>query len=451
MTRTLVLFSLLTLFISVCNIKLSASTPICGHPDDQQVDLPTNWTTFVPPPAGQSYVDPVFGCTVKRLTDGSQEQAWDGSHLGLMNFYSTLTALNAADSLLFVVATDGDWSIRDTNGNIVVSSGNMPSFSGHPLWDAANGNVFYYALGNVVYRGTINGNSVSGTALHTFTRYSAITSMDAADVSQDSDHIALVGQNSNGTMDVFVWSVSQRARTSTYTTHCTGRVAGAGQPGCLHKLQLSADNQLTIQFNNDGSGAEQGVRLWNGSTLAHLQDHTSHYDTGYDLNGNPVFISLDNSYTLASLSNPCPSGWGLDIRQLNDLQSAVCLLDNQPYWHVSYRGGASQPWVALSFFDSRSPGPEFFSNDSNYRAPSTSNWQLYEDEIVVATVDASQVYRLAQARSRSMESYWAQPRAAISRDGKYVVFSSDMAHPNGCPANMHVPNDCSDVYMIQVQ
>ena len=49
-----------------------------------------------------------------------------------------------------------------------------------------------------------------------------------------------------------------------------------------------------------------------------------------------------------------------------------------------------------------------------------------------------------------MESYWAQPHAAISRDGNYVVFSSDMAHPNGCPANMHVAGDCSDVYLIKV-
>jgi hypothetical protein len=25
-----------------------------------------------------------------------------------------------------------------------------------------------------------------------------------------------------------------------------------------------------------------------------------------------------------------------------------------------------------------------------------------------------------------------------------------MAHPNGCPANMHVANECSDVYIIKV-
>ena len=428
----------------------AVSAPSCGQVNDKLVHLPPNYDTFTPPGVGQSYVDPVYGCSVKRLTNGSLEQLGDGSHPGLMNSYSTLTALNATDTMLFVLASDGEWSIRDTNGNLVASSSNMPGFSGHPVWDASNGNTFYYAMGNSVYSGTISGSSINGNALHTFSEYSAVTSMDMADLSQDGDHIALVGQNSNGTMDAFVWSVSQKTKTLTYKTVCTGSVAGSGQPGCLHKLQLTATNLLSIQFNNDGSGSEQGIRLWNGSSLVHLQDKTGHYDVGYDLNGDPVFISLNNSYTLSGVSNPCPSGWGLDVGQLTNLSSAACLLDNVPYWHISYRGGTSQPWITLSFFDSRTPGPEYFTKDANYQTISSGNWQLYEDEIVVGKVDGSSVYRLAHARSRSMESYWAQPHAAISRDGKYIIFSSNMAHPSGCPANMHVANDCSDVYLINL-
>lgn len=430
----------------------TSSGPICGKLNDGSVHLPPNYDTFTPPAAGQSYVDPVFGCTVQRVTNGSTETLGDGTHPGLMNFYSTLTALNADDNMLFVVATDGNWSIRGTSGNVVIATSKMPNFSGHPVWDASNGNVFYYALNNSVFSGTISGTSLSSTNLHTFSEYGAVTSMDMADLSQDGDHMALIGQNSNGTMDIFVWSFGQKAKTSVYTTSCTGSVAGAGQPGCLHKLQLTPDNRLTIQFANEGAGAEQGVRLWTGSTLVHMQDvNTNHYDTGSDLNGNPIYASVVNSTILSSATSPCASGWGLDVRQLNNINSAICLLDNQPYWHISYRGSASQPWFAISFFDSRTPGPEFFSSDGSYQTASTANWQLYEDEIILEKVDASKIYRLAHARSRSMESYWAQPHAAISRDGKYVVFTSDMAHPNGCPANMHVANDCSDVYMIKVQ
>src|SRR5207302_10595731 len=78
------------------------AAPLCGQLDDKQVHIPANWATFTPPAAGQSYVDPAFGCTVKRLTNGSLEALWDGNHPGLMNQYSTLAALNATDTLLFV-------------------------------------------------------------------------------------------------------------------------------------------------------------------------------------------------------------------------------------------------------------------------------------------------------------------------------------------------------------
>ena len=57
---------------------------------------------------------------------------------------------------------------------------------------------------------------------------------------------------------------------------------------------------------------------------------------------------------------------------------------------------------------------------------------------------------MAQARSRSAEGYWATPRAAISRDGKYIVFDSNMAYPNGCSGKVHVKNECMDVYLIRV-
>jgi Abnormal spindle-like microcephaly-assoc'd, ASPM-SPD-2-Hydin len=430
----------------------SGSALLCGQSNDKAVHLPPNYDTFTPPPAGQSYVDPVFGCSVKRLTSsGTDENAWDGTHLSFANYYSTLTAMNASDSLLFIVSNDGGWRVRDTDGKVVISESAMPPFEGHPVWDASNGNVFYYTHNNSLYSGTINGSSVTSKVLHSFSEYSGVVSSDSADLSQDGDHIALVGQNSNNTMDAFVWSLSQQTKTSKYTTTCTNSGSVANGVGCLHKIQLTPNNLLSIQFNNDGTGKEQGIRLWNGSSLVHLEDNTNHYDTGYDLNGVPMIAARGNSLTLSGETNPCPSGWGMDVRQLNNLSSSICLLDNVPSWHISYRGSASQPWIGISFFDDRTPGPEFFSNDGNYRSPSSSNWQLYEDEIVVAKVDAGAVYRLAHARSRSMESYWAQPHATMSRDGKYVVFTSNMANPHGCPANMHVANECSDVYLIRIQ
>jgi hypothetical protein len=433
-----------------------AAAPACGELDDGKIHVPPDWTTFEPPAVGHSYADPAFGCSVMRLTDGAQEETTsDGKHLSFMNYYSTLSAVNAGDSMVLITSDDGGWRIKSVDGKLVVASDKMPTMnSGHPVWDASNGEVFYYTHGNALYRGSIEGGSVKGTAIYTFSEYRGIVSPDAADLSQDGDHIALVGQNPSNTMDVFVWSLSEEKKTSVYTTSCQVNqwgVTQTPQPGCVHKLLLTPDNRLATDFTDDGTGVEQGLRLWDGSRLIHLQDSTNHIDTGYDASGKPVFIDMGRSSTLAGEDNPCSSGWGLDVRELNDLSAATCLLDKQPSWHVSYRGSPAQPWAALSFFDDGKSGPELFNGNAAFEKPTFDNWVLYQDEIMLVRIDRGSVYRLAHARSRSAEGYWNQPHAAISRDGKYVVFTSNMAHPNGCPAGMHVPGQCTDVYLIRVR
>ncbi len=436
--------------------RVSGSSPDCGLLNDAKRHLPPNWQTFVPPKVGYSYVDPVFGCTVKRLTDSSREDTlWNGTHTSLGIYYSTFTPMNSTDSLLMISSDDGAWRIENTAAKVVIAPDSMPKMNdGHPVWDASDGNAFYYTYENGLYKGEVGAQRVTGSLLKRFTEYRGITSPDSADLSQDGDHIALVGLNADDTLDAFVWSLGRREKTSVYRTSCTANkwgVTQTPQPGCLHKILLTPDNLLAIDFTNDGTGREQGVRLWDGNELWHLQDNTNHMDTGYDLAGVPVFIDLGRESTLRGEKNPCPSGWGLDVRQIHNVQSAKCLLDDQPSWHVSYRGSGSQPWVALSFFDDRDNGPEFFNKDVRFQAPTPANWLLYEDEIILTSIDGKTVYRLAQARSRSSENYSAQPHGAISRDGKYVLFNSNMAYPDGCPAKMHVATECTDVYMIKVR
>ena len=433
-----------------------AQAPQCGMPDDHKVHIPPDWSTFKPPEAGQSYIDPVFGCQITRITNSMEEGVLaDGNHVSLTHYYSTLTPVSADDSLLLVGSDSGAWRVMSATGKMVVPPDKMPAMnSGHPVWDASNGNAFYYARGSALEKGVVKDGSIKAVPVHTFAEYRGIVSPDAADLSEDGDHVALVGQNSDRTMDVFVWSLSKQAKTLKYTTHCTigaWDVTATPQPGCVHKLLLTADNKLAIDFTNDGKGTEEGLRLWDGQSLSHLQDGTNHADTGYDDNGNSIFVEVGRASTLEGEANPCSSGWGLDVRQLAEPAKARCLLDHQPSWHVSYRGSASQPWAALSFFDDRKSGPEFFDKSQSFEPPSDANWQLYEDEIVLARIDGGAIFRLAQARSRSAVNYWATPRAAISRDGRYVVFDSNMAHPDGCPSKMHTPNDCSDVYLIRVR
>lgn len=436
--------------------KATIEGPLCGQLNNQKVQLPKDWESFTPPSVGKSYVDTSFGCPVERLTDSSREEMLpDGTHPSLNHYYSTFSPMNETDSMVMIGSDDGEWRIKDLGGATIVGGHEMPQMnSGHPVWDALSGDSFYYTRGSALFRGIVQDHRVKAAAIHVFKEYSGIVSPDAADLSQDGEHIALVGQNPDKSMDLFVWSLKTQTKTSIYRTTCKVQqwdVTQSPQPGCVHKLQLTPNDLLSIQFSEDGEEKEQGLRLWKDDKLTRLQDGTNHYDTGYDLQGNPIFIEMGRNSTLPGDKNPCPSGWGLDVRQLDDLSSSTCLLDRQPSWHVSYRGDSEQPWAVLSFFDDRTNGPELFNNNPGFQTPSSSNWHLYEDEILLTSIDGRNQYRLAQARSRSAENYWATPRATISRDGKYVVFDSNMAYANGCPTKMHDPHDCTDVYLIKVR
>src|SRR6184192_3093342 len=446
--------------LSGSGLAQSASgAPSCGKSGDSSNHVPTDWNTFVPPGKGQSYVDPTFGCTVTRITDVSSE-VWSGSfYLPITHGYATVSPFNANDTYLMLADGWNRHFVTDLKGNMVVASGNMPGMNDTwVLWDATNVSVFYYTNGNSLMKGTISASAVAASTVHQFSEYAAINFMDETDVSQDGAHVVIVGGDTSGSSpeNVFDYDFVTNTKGPVYTTSCRGPVGGPNN-ACLHKLIQTPDNNVIVQFASDGSGPEQGNRLWTGSSpLLVLQDATNHLDGGMDLSGNAVFIESGNGTYTPGLSNPCPSGWGLDVRQIYNPASAVCLLDNPPSWHVGYRGNAQQPWVGLSFFDVRSSGPEWFDNSANYAAPSSSTWLLYEDEIMAVRIDANNnansVYRLARGYSRSNEDFNATPKAAISRDGKYLAFDSNMAYAHsGCPANFQTATNCIDVYVIKIK
>lgn len=451
-----------------------SGAPTCGKNNDTTVHVPADWQTFAPPAKGKSYVDPTFGCTVTRITDASSED-WQptcnggaGCYMPLNMGYATVSPFNANDSYLMLADGWNNHFVTDLSGNIVIPMTSMPAQNdGWTLWDASNPNVFYYTHGNSLMKGTISGASVTNSSVHQFTEYSTVNFMDETDVSQDGEHVVIVGGDSNGSSpeNIFDYDFITNVKGAVYTTGCTGTI-NAPNNGCLHKLIQTPDNNVIIQFANDGSGAEQGNRLWTGGLnsdaltaltyLLPLQNATNHLDSGADMNGNPVFVEIGNSSVLSGETNPCPSGWGTDVRMIYNPLSSVCLVDSAAQKHVSYRGNANQPWITISYFDAANSSPEWFGNSSHYAAPNASNWYTYEDEITAVRVDAnnnpSEIYRLARAYSRSDEDFFSQPHGSISRDGRYIAFNSNMAYAqSGCPAKFQTSTGCTDVYVIKVK
>ncbi len=430
-----------------------AGDPVCGVNNDAGPHVPADYTTFVPPPRGGSYVDALTKCTIVRLTDSARNGA--AQH----HYYSTISPINASDTYVMIDDEGWNWSVVETSGRTVIATKDMPSPDGHIVWDAKDGNVFYYASGSSIMKGAIHGNRVAHSTLYKFHEYADITFMDAWDVSEDGDHLIVVGANSAKSMDVFTFSIGKLSKGGVYTTRCAPPSGSLGnQPGCLHKVQFDGENNILITFNDNGSSGETGAVIWNGQTVSRLQNSTTHFGAGLDANGRDVAI-LDR---YSDGRDACPRGGGADLMRINPISSISCLLDkNWAAPHIGYGGGPQQPWAVLSFFDNRNPGPEFFDNSKHFAPPTCTQsnnttsgacWFPYESEVVLVRIDAendlAKTYRIAQTRSRSCESYWAQPHASISRDGKSVVFDSNMAFAQkGCGGI----TNCSDVFFVRVR
>ena len=382
----------------------------------------------MPPDKGHSYSDPQYGCAIIRLTDAKSQ-----FKLAVHHQYSTISALNQDDTRVMLITESGQGAITDIAGNVLVGPRDFPAINaGNLPWARQSPDTFYYTHGNTLYRGSIRGHMVESVALHAFKTYPAVMIPDQEDLSEDGDHLWIVGGS-----DAFLYAIS---------SDITGPKVNIGEKDkrCgWHKIQITPSNKMLVTWSCSGAKTGQGQEIYNtdGTLFWHMFDSTLHTDVGKDLSGNEIAVvsRIPDTY-----KDGCPSGGGADVIRLDPPHSVSCLVDlNWASSHISYRD-SSQGWVAISLFD-QGACPHYSCFTSRQEPDWPSNWRHFYEEVILVKVDGSVVVRLAHHRSRSAESYWAQSRAAISRDGRYVVFDSNMNLENTGL------NNYSDVYMIKVR
>jgi hypothetical protein len=406
----------------------SNASDSCGQRDDGQVHVPPGFNTFVPPARGGSYVDPQYGCAILRLTDGQRQMK-----LAVHHEYSTISAINQDDTRVLLITEWGQGFVVDTSGNVVVETRKFPGInSGNVPWARNSPDVFYYTQGNALYKGMIAGHAVQSTMLHTFMGQRIVLIPDDEDLSEDGDHLWIVAGS-----QTFLYTISKDVLGP-------GVDVGAKDAACgWHKIQITPSNRMLVTWSCNGAAFGRGQEIYDpdGRLYWHMFDNSVHSDVGRDLRGNEVAIlaRIPDTY-----KDACAKGGGVDTITLDPRHSISCLVDvNWAATHISYRD-SSQGWVVLSFFDEgKCPDYSCFAN--NQAANWESLWRPHSEELVLARIDGSVVYRLAHHRSRSAEYYWAQSHASISRDGRYVVFDSNMGiYDSGL-------NDYSDAYLIKLR
>jgi len=354
-------------------------------------------------------------------------------NLAIHHQYSTISAINQNDTRVMLITEWGQGLVTDISGRIVVGTREFPAInSANVPWARDNPDVFYYTNGNGLYKGSIAGNRVRSTLMYRFSSDDQATIPDEEDLSEDGDHLWVVAGP-----QTFLYTIS------TNTLGPAVRVGEKDKACGWHKIQITPSNKLLVTWSCNGPGAGHGQEIYSddGTLQWHMFDNSLHTDTGTDLKGNEIAVvaRIPDTY-----KDACPSGGGVDIIRLDPPHTVSCLVDvNWAATHISYRD-SSHGWVVISFFDD-AQCPHYSCFSGSRLAPDwQASWRHFYEEIVAAKVDGSAVYRLAHHRSRSAESYWAASRAAISKDGRYVVFDSNMGIGNSGL------NNYSDVYLIDL-
>lgn len=346
-------------------------------------------------------------------------------------------------------------------------------------------------------------NSIRTSIVKTFSQYSYITIPDETRISYDGTTIGLVGEHiGTGTVaiDIFSFNLNTLGQSFLFTSSTRGScvVTSAPKPmgatdianDCIHKIIMSADNRILVEWHsNTDPGMDSACKsafvngyscksiINSNGSLSNVMSGTTHSDSFLGLEGTRgmIFELWDPSPKGTNANDPCPNNGGHSVADENTLATNCIFATNFSGGHISTAGtGPNQPWALVSFDDANRIGKgssEYYSNDSRYVTPTfncsqygvtppSNCWFVYESEIILVRMDslgnssglggtAGKIYRLAWSRTRdSSTPFWGQQRAALSRDGKYVIFDSNMAY--AASGDCSNPRDlgCVDVYMI---
>jgi uncharacterized protein (TIGR03437 family) len=367
--------------------------------NDSSVYLPPNYYSFVPPAAGGSYVDPVFGTTISRISNAANTVRADSGGLlqSVEAEYSTKSPFNADNSKVLLVefsyfALYDGVTLQRIKPLLPVSS------SSEPLWSRSDPNVFYFHPYNSNQLKAYNVSNDVQTVVHTFSEYGAISGQGESEMSYDGNHLVLSGDGHQ----VFVYTIS---------TDTKGPVFDASGKGNLDALYISPNNNVLIAWSATGTGRYQGEELYdiNMNFLRQVANNDGHKHITRDTDGSEVLIQT-NSADPTPLAN-CSNGI-VKISLATAAQTCLFALGTYDRWTdaVHVTAPDQQGWVFVETYNVSS---------------SASPWYPYTNELLQIALDGSFVRRYAHHRSNT-SVYDGQPHISLSRDGSRFTFNSNM-------------------------
>jgi len=378
--------------------------------------------------AGFQFTDPTFGSKMLRVTDANTRPDRVGRFF-MSPSSAESTAWNTNSTKFYVMGSGGEQIPYNFNPATMTSSRMAPlgngsgglvlNFNGEPTFSFVDPDLIYSGSGSqfVSYRFS----TAIQTALHDVGSCLPGITLHALNVSiskDDQQFLAYIGGASqDADTTVYVYDKTKGCR---WMNTQTGQVGGQWGPTgaytgdkslTLHNARLSKGGQFARLVTSNGGA---GTYYWDIGTLnlvACPENVGPNYCNGHAvmgftkaINQRQVGDGMDFAIRPMSTPNSATLFPGLISPLLTPAQWVV---DTHPSWN-NVQSDEKQP-VCM----------EVYRTDNIVQ-------RAWDGEIICAAMDGSfKVWRFAHHRSNVANLFWDQPRANVSQDGRFVMFTSN--------------------------
>lgn len=403
-------------YLVVLIILLAASTVVsaqdgCVDRGDPTLTVPMH--DLPSQPVGEPFTDPHFCTTLRRVSAESEDGGFETQE------YSQLQAFSADNEYLLLVSLENWYTVRRVSDFGLVEGLDTSSWNAARWYPPQPHSIIHYDSNDdtTIRVQVTNIESQTTETVYTFPEIYqyVVVNRSSDELSADGRWMAGVVNRDDERWVIFALDIENGelgavlSISDLYATACEPDPEwGAVNPDWVGVSPLG--NYLVVQWTRDGTSRCSGLEsfdLRTGEFIGRVYDGHQHGDMGVDIDGSEFFMTFELYH---------PSGMlALGVRELPGNATVsepryVQTLD----WvgdHISCQGPAGVCLVTTS-------------------AIPDDGWSPLEGEVFLQYTDG-RVERLAQHRSTGC-GYWVQPRASISRDGRYVVFASDWGQPQAC-------------------
>ncbi|MCL4835173.1 MAG: hypothetical protein KJZ86_22225 [Caldilineaceae bacterium] len=366
------------------------------------------------PAVGAAVTDPVFGTTLRRISNTSENGGFE-THI-----YSQLQAFSS-DSAYILLVGDKGYVVRRMSDFGLVGGVNSDEWNA-PRWRPGGHTIVFFDSNADTTLGLMSFNVDTGQTqtLYTFPagweRIRGNQSFD--ELSHDGRWIAGMATRTGGDQTIFILDL--QSNTLGAQISLSGLYAGPCEPdsqyGEVEPDWVGASplgRYLVVQWARDGIERCSGQETFDintGAFTGRVYDGHQHGDLGVLPDGTTEFFMTFELY------NPNAGGLlSLGYRTLPGnatVQEPVYLQAID--WHGAHISCQGANGVCLVTSDA---------------VPEQNGWSAFEAELYLQYTDG-RVDRLVHHRSSSC-GYWVAPRASLSRDGRYAIFASDWGQQTG--------------------